>query len=217
MIEAIRIGRKASDHWLLHDVSLTLRPGERQAVVGASGGGKTLMLRAIAMLDPLDSGEVRWQGRRVDAHDIPAFRSRVMYFHQRATLVEGTVEDNLRQPFSLKAHRGRAFNRPYTIELLESLGRGESFLAKKQRDLSGGESQITALLRGMQLAPDVALLDEPTAALDVESTNLVETLVSTWLDEQPAQRAILWVTHDLSQASRVANTIHHISHGRMTT
>ena len=208
-------GREAGGRWLLRDVSLSVQAGDQLALVGPSGSGKTLLLRSLAMLDPLDTGRICWRGKEVHGGEIPKFRSRVIYLHQRPALSEGTVEENLRQPFSLTVHRGQQFDRQRHVKLLASLGRTEAFLAQQQRDLSGGEAQLVSLLRAMQFDPDVLLLDEPTAALDAEATAAVEKLLADWLAELTAERTTIWVTHDQQQAQRVARRLLHLRDGRL--
>jgi putative ABC transport system ATP-binding protein len=215
LIEACRIERLADGSRLLGAVSLAVAAGDRMALLGPSGSGKTLLLRALAMLDPLQAGEIRWHGEPVAGHRIPLFRSRVIYLHQRPALLEGTVEENLRQPFSLRIHRDKQFDEARILSLLKSVGRDDSFLAKQQRDLSGGEAQLTALLRVIQLDPEVLLLDEPTAALDAEATALVESLVTGWSGRKP-NRATVWVTHNQAQARRVSTRMLQIREGRLT-
>jgi putative ABC transport system ATP-binding protein len=173
------------------------------AVFGQSGAGKTLLLRAIALLDPLDSGEIHYRGEVVRGQSVPPYRQRVIYIHQRPALFDGNVEDNLRQPFSLKAHKGRMFDRHRCIELLSRLGRDEAFLGKSTHNLSGGEGQIVALIRAIQLEPEVLLLDEPTASLDHTTVNAVECLVERWHAERSEERSLVWVSHDLDQARRM--------------
>lgn len=207
LVKACGIGRKQPGgvDWLLRGVCLELRPGDRLAVVGPTGAGKTLSLRALALLDPLDEGVIEWRGRSISAHAVPAYRREVTYFHQRPPLFEGSVESNLLRPFSLQVNRGRAFNRERVLAFLDMLGRPPSFLDQSSRDLSGGESQIVALLRALQLDPAILMLDEPTASLDEGSTRTIEGFVERWLDEAPAERALVWVSHDRDQARRVAN------------
>ncbi len=205
LLAAVELARRDGDQVLLTGVSLEIHARDRVAVVGATGSGKSLLLRALAFLDPIDSGKLLWQGREIHGPEAPRFRGCVMYLHQRPALIEGSVEEILRQPFGLRLHRDKVFDRAAIIARLALVGRGESFLESQQRDLSGGEAQIVALLRAMQLAPHVLLLDEPTAALDAQSTAAVESLIETYLSEQPTQRAAVWVTHDRAQAQRVAS------------
>jgi len=213
LLEARGLGRKPADAWLLKDVSLSIAAGQRVALVGPSGSGKSLLLRSLALLDPIEAGEILWRGRSVADGEIPAFRSRVIYLHQRPALAEGSVEENLRQVFDLRTHCDRRFDHDRVVEWLQSLGRGELFLKKSSADLSGGEVQLTALLRAIQLEPTVLLLDEPTAALDAEAARLIEDLVAAWLAGDRQQRAYVWVTHDSEQADRVGDTVLHIRDG----
>jgi putative ABC transport system ATP-binding protein len=125
------------------------------------------------------------------------------------------VETNLRHPFLLKSHCKRQFNRDRIVDLLEGLVRDASFLEKLHRDLSGGEAQIVALLRALQLDPTVLLLDEPTASLDSEAVRAIEGLLSRWYDEGEGKRAYLWVTHDSGQAQRVADQVLCMQGGRI--
>lgn len=216
-LEAIHLGRRrAGDkQWLLDDVSLAVQPGDRLVVEGPSGAGKTLLLRAIAIVDPLDFGEVRWLGRVIVRNEVPKFRRQVVYLHQRAALLGRTVAESLEMPFSLAGHRRQAMDREQIVAWLEELGRTPAFLEQLVRDLSGGEIQITAMLRAMQLHPSILLLDEPTAAMDAKTSLAAEELLVHWASEQPDRRALVWVSHDADQSRRVATRTVHIRAGRV--
>ncbi len=217
-LEARELGRQAEIdwRWLLCDVSLRIGGGDRVAIAGPSGAGKTVLLRALAMLDPIDAGQLLWRGEPIDSRCVPEFRRHVLYVPQRPALIEGTVEANLRHPFSLNVHKDREFDRAAAEVLLDKLGRGPDFLTAQHSDLSGGEAQIVALLRAIQLDPQVLLLDEPTASLDATAAEAVERIVANWLDARPAERATVWVSHNQDQARRVSNRMLRVANAAVT-
>lgn len=201
----IRFDAKSKTN-LLNSLDFTLAAGDRVAVTGPSGSGKSVFLRALALLDPLNSGEIIWRGKPVKGAGIPAYRRHVSYIAQRPAMLEGTVEDNIRYPFTLKVYSDLAFDRAAVLRLAKEAGRGDSFLDKQYSELSGGEAQIAALIRVLQLQPDVLLLDEPTAALDPESSREIEALVTAWYSASAnGERAYLWVSHDQAQAQRMSD------------
>jgi putative ABC transport system ATP-binding protein len=206
LLQARQLGRidPQSQATLLAPTDCSLHASERVALIGASGSGKSVLLRALALLDAASSGEVLWLGEPVAAPLIPHFRSRACYLAQRAALVDGSVLDNLRLPFILKHNRQYRFDAATAMRLLDLAGKPRSFVDKAGAELSGGEAQLVALVRALLLAPQVLLLDEPTSALDPQSVAAVETLVMNWLDEFPKERAFMWITHDPDQARRIS-------------
>ena len=206
LVDAVDIARRdpLSGQMLLRPTRFALYPGDRAAITGPSGSGKSVFLRALALLDPLDSGRIAWHGEPVERATIPRYRRNIAYIRQRPAILDGTVEDNLRYPFSLKAYRDVRFDRARAASLAAQAGRGDDFLEKRASDLSGGEAQIAALIRVLQLAPEVLLLDEPTASLDPESSHAIEGLVDAWFADNRQPRASVWVSHDPAQAKRVS-------------
>lgn len=191
---------------LLYATDFILRGGDKVAITGPSGSGKSVFLRTLALLEAPDSGEVLWNDRVVTSALIPRYRSRVSYIAQRPALIEGSVEDNLRFPYSLKIFKDQMFDIERAARMLDQAGKPRSFMNKVAGDLSGGESQVVALIRALQLDPQVLLLDEPTAALDPLSARDVESLVDTWFAAGPlAMRGCIWVSHDPEQARRMSD------------
>ncbi|WP_206998279.1 ABC transporter ATP-binding protein [Trinickia mobilis] len=189
---------------LLTPTDCALRAGERIAINGPSGSGKSVFLRALALLDPLAAGYVAWHGRRIERAAIPRYRRSVAYIRQRPAMLDGTVEDNLRYPYTLAAYRDVHFDRERAATLATQAGRAADFLDKQASELSGGEAQIAALIRVLQLEPEVLLLDEPTASLDPQASLEIERLVTRWFEAARDMRAYLWVSHDPAQAERMS-------------
>ncbi|KVT09453.1 ATP-binding cassette domain-containing protein [Burkholderia ubonensis] len=205
LIDALGVTRRdaRSGKILLAPTDFSLPAGARVAITGPSGSGKSVLLRALALLDPLDGGRVLWRGRPIRRSAIPRYRRSVAYLRQRPAQTDGTVESQLRYPYSLAVYRDLTFDRARAEQLAARAGRGADFLDKRASELSGGEAQIAALLRVLQLDPDVLLLDEPTSALDPDSTRAIEALVGAWFDAAPDARAYLWISHDPAQAARI--------------
>jgi putative ABC transport system ATP-binding protein len=206
LLQAVHLVRRdaARGTTLLSGIEFQLSGGDRVAITGPSGAGKSVLLRALAMLDPLDGGCLLWRGEPVRDAAIPAYRRRVAYIAQRPALLEGSVEDNLRYPFSLGIYRDLSFDRSVVSGLARAAGRSDDFLRQRADDLSGGEAQIVAVIRVLQLDPEILLLDEPTASLDSVSARRIEALVAAWFDRDAATygsagsspRAFAWVSHD---------------------
>jgi putative ABC transport system ATP-binding protein len=107
----------------------------------------------------------------------------------------------------LAIHAHERFDREWVVSLLDRVGRGPEFLDQAGRELSGGEAQVVAVIRALQLHPRVLLLDEPTASLDAATAQAIEQLVAGWHREAAGERATVWVTHDHEQSSRVADRL----------
>lgn len=168
--------------------SLDLQAGECIAVMGASGAGKSVLLRLVADLDP-GSGDVLLNGRSRSQFSAPAWRQQVMYLAAEPAWWSDTVMAHF--PAGSQAELQR---------LALQLGLREGFLDIPVAQLSTGERQRLALLRGLLRQPQVLLLDEPTAALDEASVTAVEQLLQA---RQAQGLSLLWITHSHAQAQRV--------------
>ncbi len=203
LLRAEGLKRQLGTRLLWNQLDLHLGAGDRLGLVAPSGGGKTLLLRALALLDPLQAGQLSLQGRPPASWGLPRWRSKVLYLSQRPVAQEGTVEANLRSPWRFQQLRGQGGWQPGRIlAWLAQLGRDPAFLNYRAERLSGGELQLLALLRALQVDPTVLLLDEPTASLDGASTAAVEALLIDWLAAAP--RACVFTSHDSEQIQRFA-------------
>jgi putative ABC transport system ATP-binding protein len=175
---------------ILKPVSLSLSVGECIAVRGPSGAGKTLLLRAIADLDP-NEGLVTLDGRERSTIAGPEWRRLVGYVPAEPGWWADTVSE----------HFGAW---TAALAFVRHLGFPEETKAWPITRLSTGERLRLAIIRALMVRPKVLLLDEPTAALDSTSVAAVESLIGTRIR---AGLAVLWVTHDVEQAKRLAHRL----------
>jgi len=190
---------------LFHDLGFNLDPGEMVALCGPSGSGKTTLLRAVAGLIDPSSGEILLNGVSIGEIGWPEFRRKVILVDQRPVLLAGTVEENLRLPFTYRTAGGREFPGGEAVALLETFGVSAGRFSQEARSLSQGQQQRVCLARAFLLKPDVLLLDEPTSALDPEAVSSVERILA--LETRRRGLSALVVTHDLEQAARLCDRI----------
>src|SRR5215831_14213640 len=175
---------------LLKPATLSLSAGACIAVRGPSGAGKTLLLRAIADLDP-NEGLVRLDGRDRSTIAGPEWRRLVGYVPAEPGWWADTVGEHFSEWTA-------------ALPFVRELGFPEEAEAWPITRLSTGERLRLALIRALMVQPKVLLLDEPTAALDAASVAAVESLIATRVR---AGLAVLWVTHDAEQARRIAHRL----------
>ena len=195
------LGLRVRGGWLWRGLDLALSAGDRAALVGPSGTGKSLLLRTLCGLDHAEEGSVRFHGEAIFGAAVPLFRARVLYVQQQPVLIPGTVADNVSLPLRFAVHRGADRREGRASDLFTRLRKPTEFLGQRASLLSGGEAQLVGLVRAILLDPDVLLLDEPTAHLDQGTTKRVEELVLRWVEE--GERAVLWTGHDRQQVERV--------------
>ncbi|MFJ7971886.1 ATP-binding cassette domain-containing protein [Psychrobacillus sp. NPDC096389] len=196
--------------YLFSGLTTTIESSERIALLGQSGQGKSTLLRMLALLDNADKGEIRFNGiqeRDMDARD---WRIKITYVAQQATMLPGTIADNLKTVSKL--HNAR-FDDKLARRLMRDIGLESLDWDKKAANLSGGEEQRVALVRSLLLKPSILLLDEVTASLDQHSKEVVEKVLLNW--NTTYKTSILWVTHDLEQARRISERIWYMEKGTL--
>lgn len=196
---------------LLNNVSGIINAGDKIALIGRSGSGKSLLLQALA--DLLSAvGDIWLLGRHIT--DIPptTYRRQVALIGQEPSLSEGTVQDNLCLPFGFACHKNKTFNQAFHLHALATLGKSPDFLTKTTDVLSGGEKQLVNFLRSLQFDPDVLLLDEPTAALDPDTAHRLIQLVLAW---HSPNKAFVWVTHTHEHLTYLQGTLWVMADGQL--
>jgi phospholipid/cholesterol/gamma-HCH transport system ATP-binding protein len=201
---------------VLEDVSLEAREGETLAVIGASGVGKSVLLKSIVALLRPDKGQVTVDGEVVTALShagLYHLRRRIGYVFQFAALFDSmTVEENLamglsRVPDVDAAERRRRMDEALRLVELEGFG------PRMPGELSGGQRKRVGLARAIVTHPKYLLYDEPTTGLDPVTTAVIDRLILRMEAELGVTSVV--VTHDMTSAYRVAHRIAMLHEGRI--
>ncbi|MDO8915579.1 MAG: ATP-binding cassette domain-containing protein [Coriobacteriia bacterium] len=199
-------------HEVFAGVDLEVDAGTLTDIVGPSGSGKTTLLLALARLLGDVSGELTLDGADASGLDPRVWRTRVAYLPQRASLVSGTVGDNLTLPWLLKVRAGQS--PPAMADLrqaLDGVGLDDIALDRDVSRLSVGQAARIALLRTILTGPDVLLLDEPDASLDDASAAQVARMTTDFVDRGGA---VVRVRHARTDAG--ADRRYRLDDGRLT-
>lgn len=200
---------------VLDHIDLTLAAGTMTAVVGASGCGKTTLLRVIAGFEVPDAGTVHIAGRQVagPSATVAPHRRSVGYVAQDGALFPHlTVAQNI--AYGLTGTLRQAAVRARVRELLDTVSLPESFGARRPHELSGGQQQRVALARALAREPALMLLDEPFSSLDTGLRAATRRAVADML--ATAGVTTLLVTHDQEEALSVADQVAVMRDGRFT-
>ena len=199
----------------LDDVSLTLRDNEFVSILGPSGSGKTTLLNVIGGLDRYDSGDLVINGistKKYKDRDWDSYRNHTIGFvFQSYNLIpHQTVLSNVELALTISGI-SKAERRKRAEEALKKVGLGEQ-LHKKPNQMSGGQMQRVAIARALVNDPDILLADEPTGALDTDTSIQVMEL----LKEVAKDRLVVMVTHNPELAEQYATRIVRLRDGRIT-
>lgn len=206
IIEIKNLQKSFGEHDVLKGIDLNVRRGEVVSIIGASGSGKSTMLRCLNLLETPSSGDILYMGESIldKKFDIAKYRARVgMVFQQFNLFNNMSVLENcvLGQMKVLK--RGREEAEKTASEYLNRVGMG-AFIKARPAQLSGGQKQRVAIARALAMNPDVLLFDEPTSALDPEMVgevlSVMKTLAKTGL-------TMLVVTHEMQFAKDVSTRV----------
>ena len=192
---------------------LALERGKIISLLGPNGAGKTTLLEIMAFLSSPSSGEVWFDQEKVDftAGKLIHLRRKVVLVEQQSILFTTKVWKNVAFPLRIrgtpKARRERIVE-----DLLDLVGMG-AFRHAKAHKLSGGETQRVAIARALACSPEVILLDEPTANVDVENQIAIERI--TQEINQTKGISVIFTTHNMIQASRLADETVFLYEGKM--
>ena len=182
---------------VLHDVNLTIKPGETVAVVGPSGGGKTTLARLIPRFYDVTAGEVLLDGVNVKELKLSDLRSKIGIVQQDVFLFAGTIRDNILygRPEASEEEMKEAARRAHLDDFIATLSQGyDTYIGERGIKLSGGQKQRIAIARVFLKDPPILILDEATSSLD----NITEKQIHASLLELAKGRTTLLIAHRLS-------------------
>ena len=192
---------------ILNDVSLDVENGAFVCIVGPSGAGKSTLLKQLNRLDPGKvGGEILW-------------RRQIAYIFQKAVMFEGTTEENIRMALQYGPKMSDQETEELYQHALEIAGITPNILKTPASSLSGGQQQRVAIARVMMMAPPVLLLDEPTASLDVETSNhfcqTLKRMKGLIGIKDNIKKTFLMVTHRLEEAKFLGDKILMLEDGKV--
>lgn len=203
MLELKNISKRFGEKQIIADLNLKVPEKQILAIVGPSGGGKTTLLRMLAGLETIDSGDIIYNGEELPLDELEKRNLLGFVFQDFQLFPHLTVLENLTlSPIKTK-NVAKEDAEKKAISLLTRLGLSEHVNAYPY-SLSGGQKQRVALARAMMIDPEIIGYDEPTSALDPELRLEVEKLI---LQNRELGMTQIVVTHDLQFAENIADTI----------
>jgi glutamate transport system ATP-binding protein len=214
LVELDDVRKSFGDNVVLDGVDLVVERGSAIVVAGPSGSGKSTMLRCINGLEPVDEGEVRFDGTALDysGKAISRLRAEIgMVFQQFNLFPHMTVLDNIVLGPVKAKHLSREQAAGRARELLERVGIPEK-AGEYPADLSGGQQQRVAIARALAMDPKLMLFDEPTSALDPE---MIREVLDVMRDLARDGMTMIVVTHEMGFAREVCDRIVFIDDGEI--
>ena len=201
----VRFGRQQ----VLRDLTLSVPRGQTLAVIGESGCGKTVLLKAIIGLVPPTAGTAAFDGRRLDElsdKELTQQRSRNGFVFQNAALFDSmTIAENILFPLRQHQPGHDAEHERAMLGLLTEVGLPKTVLSKRPAELSGGMRKRVGLARALIMRPEAILYDEPTTGLDPIMSDVINELMIRTRDRYEVTSVI--VTHDMTTARKVADRV----------
>jgi osmoprotectant transport system ATP-binding protein len=213
LVKLVDLSKRYAGATALHSINLSVERGKTNVLIGPSGCGKSTLLRLIIGLIEPDSGSIEFNGEPITSGTIGNLRRRIGYVIQEGGLFPHlTARANV---LLMARHIGKSEDemQKRLAELCELTRFSVNLLSRYPVELSGGQRQRVGLMRALMLSPELLLLDEPLGALDP----LVRASLQKDLKEIFArlQQTVLFVTHDLAEASYFGDEIVLMNDGRI--
>ncbi len=198
---------------VLKDLSFTIRAGEKVALVGQSGSGKSTIINLIQRFYPVEQGAILADGRSISSYPLTAYRKNLGIVPQEVILFGGTIRENIAygKPDATPEEIREAARKANALEFIERFPEGfDTLVGDRGVKLSGGQRQRIAIARAILKDPAILILDEATSSLDSHS----ERLVQEALEQLMEGRTAIIIAHRLSTIKKV-DRIFVINHGQL--
>lgn len=206
ILELRKLQKQFGEHAVLRDISLSVDKGQTVSVIGASGSGKSTMLRCINLLETPTAGEILFRGQNIQdkGFDLSDYRARVGMVFQSFNLFNNmTALENCMVGQITVMHRSKEDARRVALQYLDKVGMAP-YINAKPRQLSGGQKQRVAIARALSMEPEALLFDEPTSALDPQMVGEVLSVMRSLAEEG---MTMIVVTHEMAFARDVSDHV----------
>ncbi len=206
ILELRHLQKQFGDHTVLRDIHLQVARGQTVSVIGASGSGKSTMLRCINLLETPTAGQILFHGEDIQSKGfrLPDYRAKVGMVFQSFNLFSNmTALENCTVGQMTVLHRSREEAHRVAMQFLQKVGM-EPYVNAKPRQLSGGQKQRVAIARALAMEPEVLLFDEPTSALDPQMVGEVLAVMRALAEEG---LTMIVVTHEMAFARDVSDHV----------
>ncbi|MGH8001652.1 MAG: ABC transporter ATP-binding protein [Brasilonema sp.] len=197
---------------ILQDISFEVFEGERVAIVGPSGAGKTHLLRLLNRLSTPTSGKIYLEDQEYSQIPVLQVRSIITLVPQESKLLGMTVQEALAYPLVLRGFPKQTIQQRVS-HWIEQLQIPDEWLMRTEVQLSAGQKQLVAIARALVIQPKILLLDEPTFALDVDQAEHLVEIFSQLA--QNYQTTVFMVNHQLELAEKFCTRLLYIQQGRL--
>ena len=206
VIELVHLQKQFGENTVLRDINLSVSKGEVLSIIGASGSGKSTMLRCINLLETPTSGQILYHGKDITGHDmnLSQYRAKVGMVFQSFNLFNNMTALNnciTGQVSVLKRSREEA--EAIAMKYLERVGMAP-YINARPSQLSGGQKQRVAIARALAMEPEALLFDEPTSALDPQMVGEVLDVMRSLAEDG---LTMIVVTHEMAFARDVSSNV----------
>ena len=212
-LQNVSISASRSTNYLLRDISFAVFSGEKIAIAGASGAGKTSLLRLCNLLHSPTEGKINFSASNIRQKPLTKLRQQIVLVPQEPKLLGMRVQETLAYPLKLQELAASEIEQRIS-RWSEALNIPQTWLKRHELQLSLGQRQLVAIARALVMEPLILLLDEPTSALDVGTSERILSLLNDLAENQ--KMTIMMVNHQLEFSAKFAERILYLENGLLT-